>query len=385
MNRPRIGIVAPGQPGGAQALAVEAARALSTLGPVTLLAWPATSRAALRRMYGGPLPFRLARLPPGAAPRRPDIAGLRRASLWTAGFDLVIVCTTSPVFPLARRSILLCTYPWVPRHRFPGLVWYDTVASISRYTRLQIRRVWGVRRVPVLYPGVPRVPGRKIKDRRILAVARMNAPQRPRSAVRCKGHLEILQAWRLLRRRHPDLGRTWSLSLVGAAGARPLLLPRLRSMARRIGRVRLLVDLPRPALRRAYARAAILWHPAGMNQRHPGLREHFGIAVVEGMSAGAVPVVMDSGGPAEIVRQGRDGYRVRTIAALARRSASLMQDPALRGQMSRSARIRAQAFGTSRFAGSLRRLARAALRGRTLASQSAERAALALGWRPTPG
>jgi len=38
--------------------------------------------------------------------------------------------------------------------------------------------------------------------------------------------------------------------------------------------------------------------------------EHFGITTVEAMAAGCVPLVYDSGGQAEIVSSGYNGYRL---------------------------------------------------------------------------
>ena len=58
-------------------------------------------------------------------------------------------------------------------------------------------------------------------------------------------------------------------------------------------------------------KASIYWHATGFGedlQSHPERAEHFGIAPVEAMSAGAIPVVYSLGGPAEIVQGGENGF-----------------------------------------------------------------------------
>jgi glycosyltransferase involved in cell wall biosynthesis len=57
-------------------------------------------------------------------------------------------------------------------------------------------------------------------------------------------------------------------------------------------------------LHQLYEQAAIYWHASGYEvdvNNHPESVEHFGIAVVEAMAAGAYPLVYAAGGPAEIV------------------------------------------------------------------------------------
>jgi alpha-1,2-mannosyltransferase len=71
--------------------------------------------------------------------------------------------------------------------------------------------------------------------------------------------------------------------------------------------------------------------------------EHFGISVVEAMSAGCVPVVHDSGGPKEIVSDGT-GFRWRDINDIPR-----MLDEAIRISPSKEASRRAQDFSVARF------------------------------------
>jgi glycosyltransferase involved in cell wall biosynthesis len=58
-------------------------------------------------------------------------------------------------------------------------------------------------------------------------------------------------------------------------------------------------------LAQCYDRFNIYWHATGLGQsrRNPYKMEHFGISVVEAMSAGLIPLVFNQGGPAEILSQ----------------------------------------------------------------------------------
>ena len=70
-------------------------------------------------------------------------------------------------------------------------------------------------------------------------------------------------------------------------------------------------------------------------ERHPDHYEHFGIATVEAMSAGAVPVVIDAAGQIEIVEQGVSGYRFGSPDGLVAHTERLIADPRLRATLSR--------------------------------------------------
>ena len=65
-------------------------------------------------------------------------------------------------------------------------------------------------------------------------------------------------------------------------------------------------------------------------QTHPDRFEHFGISVVEAMSAGAVPVVYEHGGPAAIVRESGCGELFATTDELAAKTVALVRDDARR-------------------------------------------------------
>ena len=74
------------------------------------------------------------------------------------------------------------------------------------------------------------------------------------------------------------------------------------------------------------------------------------------MAAGAVPVVYDHGGQAEIVEHGRSGFLWRTLEELQDYTVRLAGDERLRERMGAAARARAARFSRETFVRNLLRL-----------------------------
>jgi glycosyltransferase involved in cell wall biosynthesis len=88
---------------------------------------------------------------------------------------------------------------------------------------------------------------------------------------------------------------------------------------------------------------------------HCAQNEHFGITIVEAMAAGCVPVVNDTGGPREIVSDDV-GYRWNNVNQAIGQVSSLIEDEALRRELSKAAVSRARQFGPDAFESGMRRV-----------------------------
>jgi glycosyltransferase involved in cell wall biosynthesis len=222
---------------------------------------------------------------------------------------------------------------------------YDTLVANSEFTQGWIRRWWG-REATVLYPPVTlHDPGEKAKV--ILGVGRFFAPK----AGHSKKQLEMVEAFRRLVERGRAEG--WSLHLVGGCSEadRPYLDQVLAAAAGLPVEVH--VDASGAELADLYARASIFWHAAGLDEDvedDPNRQEHFGISIVEAMSAGAVPVVVGQAGPAEIVQPGQSGRHFTDLDDLVRQTEELVADPEELARLSAAAAVRAQWFGLEAFA-----------------------------------
>lgn len=78
---------------------------------------------------------------------------------------------------------------------------------------------------------------------------------------------------------------------------------------------------------------------------HATREEHFGIAVVEGMAAGCVPIVHKSGGPYyDIIDKGNYGLYYDNVEELAQKIDLVLQDDSLWKKMSETAKTRSRIF-----------------------------------------
>jgi glycosyltransferase involved in cell wall biosynthesis len=231
--------------------------------------------------------------------------------------DLLTV-VQSPYLPRAtgaRRAALLVDFPFgVPSGRADRirLARYQHIIVNSAFTGRWVAARWG-REATVVPPPVPPVQP-AAKERLILSVGRFSG------GARTKGQLPMVEAFRRL---GPEVHRQWTLHLAGFVED-PAALAEVRQAATDLP-VHLHPDLSRPDLDALYGRASLYWHACGLGAdpvRNPEHLEHFGIAVVEAMSAAAVPLVYGAGGPPEIV--GDAGQTWHTVEELVQRTRALV-------------------------------------------------------------
>ncbi|HUP85276.1 MAG TPA: glycosyltransferase [Acidimicrobiales bacterium] len=246
---------------------------------------------------------------------------------------------------VTRRLPAAATEP--KAHEFLGS--YHAVVSNSPFTSKWIKRRW--RRASTLIEPPVRLRSAGPKSHLILTVGRFFA----RGSGHSKHQLEMVRAFGALSQQVPG----WELHIVG--GCSDVDRPYLDLVREEVGGlpVSLHVNAPVDELDDLYERAAIYWHAAGLHEdvdQHPERMEHFGISVVEAMSAGVVPVVVAAGGPADIVRPGLDGLHFHTEAELVSQTIRLVREEELRSRMSASSRDRASEFGRDRFEAKVRAL-----------------------------
>jgi glycosyltransferase involved in cell wall biosynthesis len=297
----------------------------------------------------------------------------RRARSWHAavseGYDVFINCTHwLPCFSHAKASTLLVLFPFYVRppdlpelqglpawRRWRHRAYYDTEwtqrlatyqhrLSISQFSAQWTRRRWGLA-TQVLYPPVDVTFVERPKDDMILSVGRFS------TMAHTKKQLEMMTVFAELQHRLPH---GWSYASVGGLNTRPenhKFFEHVRTLGAGY-ETRVEANVPRPALRQLFERARIYWHATGFGEPtdvRPELCEHFGIATVEAMAAGCVPIVINKGGQPEIVEHGRSGFVWNTLAELQHYTLLLANNPARWSQMSSAARTRAQAFRRERF------------------------------------
>jgi GT2 family glycosyltransferase/glycosyltransferase involved in cell wall biosynthesis len=224
------------------------------------------------------------------------------------------------LFPSAKglgaRNVFHCQFPFPEPLSGPdierglaNLATYDVVVVNSHFTReAYLRALAGVTRtrkdVRVIYPSVQMVPEMcdghtQTKEKIILSIGRFSP----------NGHAKrqdlIATAFKKLRTKGELNG--WRLVLCGQVlndSRSTVYFERLRSAC--VGfEVDFVLSPDRAQIANFYQRAAIYVSATGAGLKHPRFDhkcEHFGISVVEAISAGCVPIVAKRGGPAEILQ-----------------------------------------------------------------------------------
>ncbi|MDE2867491.1 MAG: glycosyltransferase [Chloroflexota bacterium] len=222
---------------------------------------------------------------------------------------------------------------------------YDMICPISEYSRAWMEVYWGCSG-PLLYPPVDTSWARpRTKTRTILSVGRFF-----RGTHEKKHGVMIDQFIRMCR----DGLQDWTLLLAGHQSRRDIDLAYTDELRRRAAGhpIEFAVDAPFADLQRFYGEAQIYWHAAGYGERverNPIKFEHFGISVVEAMANEAVPVVLNQGGPPELVHDGHDGFLWSSTGELRERTWRLVHDLDMRARMARRARESSERFNTSAF------------------------------------
>ena len=284
---------------------------------------------------------------------RSEIPGLGGRSLYVCHFPHRLVTRWNPwTRHLYMRAVAAVRTALVGGADFR--LTYDAVIANSQFTAGHVRERWGLEAIVVHPPCAPMwLPGVR-KEKRIIAVGRIEPC---RAGVPNKRLDALVSAFAGMTDLHAE---GWSLDIVGACAANNR--PYLAELVRMAGGapVRFHPDAPHEELRRLYTRASLYWHAQGYGEdaeARPETQEHFGITTVEAMSAGCVPVVIDTAGPREVVQAVAGVGRWTTLEELAvetRRLAAL--PPAELEALARACRARAEEFSHEAFAARVGRL-----------------------------
>jgi glycosyltransferase involved in cell wall biosynthesis len=285
--------------------------------------------------------------------RMPD----RKFAPASASFDLVVVVTIDiPPPTRARHSLLIAQFPfarfrpWRPGRalrRAKILDGYRTLVY-SDFVREWTSARWGIDST-VLPPAIDGgTYDEGSKRPMILSIGRFA------TTGHSKRHDVMIDAFRSL----PDEVRScWTLVLAGASKRDRKTLRHVRSLEERAAgsNIEFAVNVAQTRLERYLGEASIFWHAAGYGRSasHPELAEHFGIATVEAMSWGAVPIVYDDGGQAEIVSKDV-GERWSTVEQLRGETMALIADGERRTLLAAGAVAASQRYSQTSFATSLR-------------------------------
>jgi len=223
----------------------------------------------------------------------------------------------------------------------------NKVVVNSRFTKEWIDKEYSIDSI-VVYPPIDIdkfKPGKK--ENLILNVARFSQlEQSKRQDVLVKAFQRIYDSgfrnWKLILTGGSEVGRTEFVDqLIKKAKGYPIKIVENPSFGK-------IADL--------YARAKIFWSASGFGideKVNPQKVEHFGITVVEGMSAGLVPIIYNAGGHKEIVESGENGYLWSRIEDLISISKDMMDDSKLLKEISQRTKKDALKYSYERFKGEI--------------------------------
>lgn len=244
----------------------------------------------------------------------------------------------------ASMGIYMCMFP---ESEVAPPASYSTVTANSRFTAHWIRKRWGLNAEVVYSPCEEMGPPER-KEKIILNVARFFAPDGQSHHKRQDLLLETF-------RRMPDVRDAgWELRFVGNIGtspADPAFVDQLQSRARDLP-VHFHFGLDLPQLRELYRRASVYWHATGFGfdeGLHPSKQEHFGMSIVEAISAGVIPLAFNGGGPRETITSGVNGFLWNNPDELQAYTRRLIVDNELREQMTVAAQASSGRFTRSNF------------------------------------
>ena len=298
---------------------------------------------------------------------------VRQVSRASANYDLFLNQERLSCIPCrAQRVVLLCE---VPPSRFnPSSPLRDNWARLlgarlffdaesrtyrriianSHFVARAARRYYR-RDVAVLYPPTDTEqfePG--AKQNVILSVGRFFVGRH------CKKQDVLIRTFQSLYQTYPEM-LNWEYHLVGGIDPNApssLYAERCERQARGYP-IMFHVNAPFDLLQQLYSHAKIFWHAAGFGEdevRRPDCMEHFGIATVEAMAAGCVPVMVGKGGQREVVQAGMNGLYWSTCDELAQQTRDLIRDDTRLAALRANAQARSQDFGMAAFERMLERV-----------------------------
>jgi glycosyltransferase involved in cell wall biosynthesis len=245
----------------------------------------------------------------------------------------------------APVGIYMCMFPSKPSGEH--LKTYDVITANSRYTADWITKRWGYD-AEIVYSACRSMGPPSRKEKLIMNVGRFS---RDWPDSHHKRQNVLAAAFRQMKR---EIAEGWQLHLIGNVAGGPDDIEFLKELLAECEGypVRVSTGLTVRELQDEYRKASVYWHATGYGSsehEHPQKQEHFGMSIIEAMSAGAVPIVYNGGGPREFVHSGCNGFLWENTSELIQVTTHLVHSPCRRRLMSRRAVRRSKAFMAERF------------------------------------
>ncbi|MGI5826717.1 MAG: glycosyltransferase family 4 protein [Patescibacteria group bacterium] len=214
----------------------------------------------------------------------------------------------------------------------------------SLFTKKVINSCLGTESL-VVYPPVDIIPIKPLKKENIIiSVGRFS------QLLQGKRQDVLVDAFKSLVDKHSL--KSWKLILAGGSevGGREFVEELKKNAAQYP--IKIIENPPFAELLKLYGKAKIFWQASGFGvdeKLEPEKVEHFGMATVESMAAGCVPVVLGSGGQREIVERNKNGLLWQTQEELVALTLELIKSKSVMTKLSENAMLRCGQFSKEKF------------------------------------
>ncbi|MBU1089114.1 glycosyltransferase family 4 protein [Patescibacteria group bacterium] len=239
----------------------------------------------------------------------------------------------------AKKNILHCQVPFTNKFSFQTkianklkLFLNKNIICNSIFTQDQFKKTFH-HKSSLLYPPIDtdKFSASGKKENIILSVGRFdNILNKKRQDILIKAFKKLSQN---------QNNKDWKLILVGGSIKKPELnnyLKHLKYEAKNFP-IEFLIGPNFDTLKKIYSQSKIYWHAAGFGvdeNINPQNTEHFGMAVVEAMASGTIPIVVKKGGLPEIINERENGFLWSDIDELVSKTQLLIGSPQLMEQLS---------------------------------------------------
>jgi glycosyltransferase involved in cell wall biosynthesis len=276
-------------------------------------------------------------------------------SAFLKNYDVVFMVSDGSIPVMSgKRNILHFQVPFrnVSGKKFANrlkLRWVNNIICNSRFTQKFINDEYGVDSVVVYPPIEVKKFTKEKKDNLILSVGRFsNLLQNKRQDI-------LIDAFRKLHKKHTK----WKLILAGGSDVgKTGDLDMLRQKAQGFP-IEILENPDFGVIKSLYGKAKLFWFASGFGideNLEPQKVEHFGMSVVEAMSAGCVPIVHPKGGITEIVNPQTDGFFWNSQEDIIEITNKLISAPQKMNDLSEKAVSRAHQFSKDEFSNRIKKL-----------------------------
>lgn len=277
------------------------------------------------------------------------------------GYDLIIDTSSNGFFPIKNRNAKSICYVHFPMLKKPShFFWriylmpiysqigysynnYDHIIANSNFTKEVLEKSSAKNNIKVINPPTDTLSSNENAD--VLIKSKKNIILVVGRFVPEKKILLAIEQFKLIHRLHDD----YMLCIIGTSSESNNNY--YEEIKRRSNGFPIFIynKEPRTTLEDLYRSTKIYWHLRGHGESDNRMFENFGITTVEAMNRGCIPIVINKGGPKEIVDHGKNGFLWNTKDELVKYTSLVIKEYDKFETMARAAIKKSELYSESVF------------------------------------